>query len=169
MSKEVSIRTSSAERIYPTAVHSKPLEDASEFGALVDSPTRFVHHFLSFNGVDASRWSEALGHGREARSNLIPVDVRSVVWSRSKLDQSVELGDRRLSNGIVHGHVLAAGQEMTAAADVAHSARVLGAEPARVRMAFRPALRWLEVVERLFRGDDPGVLLRSYPDEFAVG
>jgi len=66
-------------------------------------------------------------------------------------------------------HVLGAGQEMMAGADVAHSARVLGAEPARVRMTLRPALRWLEVVERLFRGDDPGVLLRSYPEEFAIG
>jgi hypothetical protein len=29
--------------------------------------------------------------------------------------------------------------------------------------------RLLEVVERLFGGEDPGVLLRIYPDEFAVG
>lgn len=36
-------------------------------------------------------------------------------------------------------------------------------------MTLRPALRWLDVVERVFRGDDPGVLLGSYPDEFAVG
>jgi mannose-6-phosphate isomerase-like protein (cupin superfamily) len=66
-------------------------------------------------------------------------------------------------------HVLGAGQEIMAGADVAHSARVIGVEPARVRMTLRPALRWLEVVERLFRGDDPAVLLRTYPDEFAVG
>ena len=66
-------------------------------------------------------------------------------------------------------HALAAGEEMLAGAGVAHSVRVLGAEPACVRMTLRPALRWLEVVERLFRGDDPRVLLESYPDEFAVG
>jgi quercetin dioxygenase-like cupin family protein len=39
--------------------------------------------------------------------------------------------------------------------------------PTRVRLEFRPPGRWLEVVERLFAGESPLVLLREYPDELA--
>jgi mannose-6-phosphate isomerase-like protein (cupin superfamily) len=65
-------------------------------------------------------------------------------------------------------HLLTPGQAATAAEGVTHSARVLGDEPALVRMTLRPALRWLEVVERLFNDDDPAVVLHAYPDELAV-
>jgi quercetin dioxygenase-like cupin family protein len=37
----------------------------------------------------------------------------------------------------------------------------------RLRIEFRPPGRWLEVVERLFGGESPLVLLREYPDDLA--
>lgn len=63
---------------------------------------------------------------------------------------------------------LRAGREIEAAAGLAHSGRNLGDAPARLRMTLRPAARWLQVVERLFRGDEVAELLREYADELAV-
>ncbi len=64
-------------------------------------------------------------------------------------------------------HVLGPDEEAEAPAGVVHTARNLGQGPARVRMTLHPPGRWLEFVERLFRGDDLQTLLRAYPDELA--
>lgn len=65
-------------------------------------------------------------------------------------------------------HFLCAGQEAEAAAGSPHSARNLAKTPARVQMTLRPPGRWLELVERLFKGDDIGELLRAYPNDLAL-
>src|SRR5947209_8112435 len=71
---------------------------------------------------------------------------------------------------------LAPGESIVAPAGVAHVAWSEGTEPVRLRIEMRPALRWAEVVERLFalardgRGDDAFALrelLAAYPDELA--
>jgi hypothetical protein len=40
-------------------------------------------------------------------------------------------------------------------------------EPVRLRIEMRPALRWQELVERLFAGESPAALLREFPRELA--
>jgi mannose-6-phosphate isomerase-like protein (cupin superfamily) len=61
------------------------------------------------------------------------------------------------------------GEVVTAPAGVPHLAWNAGDGEARVRIELRPALRWEEFVERLFRGDeDPGRLMREFSAEFAL-
>jgi quercetin dioxygenase-like cupin family protein len=40
--------------------------------------------------------------------------------------------------------------------------------PVRLRIEMRPALRWADFTERLFRGDPPGELLREFSREIAL-
>jgi quercetin dioxygenase-like cupin family protein len=40
--------------------------------------------------------------------------------------------------------------------------------PVRLRIEMRPALRWAEFTERLFRGDPPAELLREFSREIAL-
>jgi uncharacterized RmlC-like cupin family protein len=40
--------------------------------------------------------------------------------------------------------------------------------PVRLRIEMRPALRWAEFTERLFRGDRPAELLREFSREIAL-
>ena|SRR5579884_995225 len=63
---------------------------------------------------------------------------------------------------------LSDGQETSADRDQLHHARNVGEGPALVRMILKPSGRWLEFVERLFRGEDPRTLLRDFPNEIAV-
>lgn len=65
-------------------------------------------------------------------------------------------------------HILREGETARAGANIVHGARNLGGTPAHVRMVLSPPGQWLEVVERLFRGEDIGALLRTYPDELAA-
>ena len=59
---------------------------------------------------------------------------------------------------------------VVAPAGVPHSARNLGGGRVRLRIEMRPALRWEEVVRRLFADADPDLpaLLREFPDELAA-
>lgn len=43
-----------------------------------------------------------------------------------------------------------------------------GEGPVRLRIEMRPGLRWAEFTTRLFAGEDPGALLREYPDEITL-
>ncbi len=62
------------------------------------------------------------------------------------------------------------GETVIAPPGVVHEAWNPSAEPARVRIEMRPALRWREFVERLFAGtEDPRALLREFGDEIRVG
>lgn len=63
---------------------------------------------------------------------------------------------------------LADGQEASADRNRMHHARNVGDGPAHVRMTLKPPGRWLEFVERLFKGEDPRTLLRDFPGEIAI-
>jgi quercetin dioxygenase-like cupin family protein len=65
-------------------------------------------------------------------------------------------------------HELAAGEWIVAPARAPHLAWNPGDAPVRLRIEMRPALRWAEFTERLFRGDPPAELLREYSREIAL-
>jgi len=60
------------------------------------------------------------------------------------------------------------GEVVTARPGVSHLAWNPTDAPVRLRIEMRPALRWAEFTERLFRGDPPGELLREFSREVAL-
>jgi quercetin dioxygenase-like cupin family protein len=60
------------------------------------------------------------------------------------------------------------GETVVAPAGVPHLAWNPTGGEVRLRIEMRPALRWQELVERLFAGESPLVLLREYPRELAA-
>lgn len=62
------------------------------------------------------------------------------------------------------------GDVVVAPAGMTHHAWNLSSGPARLRIQMRPALRWEEVVRRLFSVSEPDIaaLLREFPDELAA-
>lgn len=60
-----------------------------------------------------------------------------------------------------------AGESVVAAPGVPHVAWNAGEDEAVVRIEMRPALRWRELVERLFAGEPVDQLLREFPRELA--
>jgi mannose-6-phosphate isomerase-like protein (cupin superfamily) len=60
------------------------------------------------------------------------------------------------------------GDVVTVAPGTPHLAWNPTAEPVRLKVQFRPALRWEEFVVRLFAGDEPvGTLMREFRHEIA--
>ena len=57
------------------------------------------------------------------------------------------------------------GESAVAPPGAVHLAWNDGEDPCVLRIEMRPALRWAEFTERLFRGDDPVALLAEYEDE----
>jgi mannose-6-phosphate isomerase-like protein (cupin superfamily) len=64
---------------------------------------------------------------------------------------------------------LGRGEWVVAPAGTRHLAWNPTDEPVRLRIEMRPALRWAEFTERLFRGDPPAELLDDFSREIAVG
>jgi quercetin dioxygenase-like cupin family protein len=60
------------------------------------------------------------------------------------------------------------GDEVTAAAGTPHAAWNAADGEVRLRIEMRPALRWAEFTERLFRGDPPSALLRDFSREVTL-
>jgi quercetin dioxygenase-like cupin family protein len=60
------------------------------------------------------------------------------------------------------------GDVVVAPAGTPHLAWNPTAEPVRMRIEMRPALRWAEFTERLFRGDPPADLLEEFSREIAL-
>lgn len=58
-----------------------------------------------------------------------------------------------------------AGETVAAAPGAVHEAWATGAEPARVRLEFRPPLRWAQLVRRTIAGEDPVVVAREFGRE----
>ena len=65
-------------------------------------------------------------------------------------------------------HELGPGEWVLAPAGVRHLAWNPTDGPVRLRIEMRPALRWAEFTERLFRGDDPAELLREFRREITL-
>ena len=63
---------------------------------------------------------------------------------------------------------LGPGEWVAAAAGTSHLAWNPTDAPVRLRIEMRPALRWAEFTERLFRGDPPADLLREFSREIAL-
>jgi len=63
---------------------------------------------------------------------------------------------------------LNAGEWVIAPPGVPHLAWNPTDAPVRLRIEMRPALRWAEFTERLFRGDPPAELLREFSREIAL-
>jgi uncharacterized RmlC-like cupin family protein len=63
---------------------------------------------------------------------------------------------------------LGPGEWIVAPPGVPHLAWNPGDGPVRLRVEMRPALRWAEFTERLFRGDPPAELLREFSREIAL-
>jgi uncharacterized RmlC-like cupin family protein len=69
-----------------------------------------------------------------------------------------------------YDHELSAGDTLAVAPGSSHIAFNPTPDPVRLRLEFRPALRWAEFVERLFAMDDLsrlGELMAEFPDEIA--
>jgi mannose-6-phosphate isomerase-like protein (cupin superfamily) len=60
------------------------------------------------------------------------------------------------------------GESVVAPPGVPHLAWNPTDGPVRLRIEMRPALRWAEFTERLFRGDPPADLLREFSREIAL-
>jgi mannose-6-phosphate isomerase-like protein (cupin superfamily) len=60
------------------------------------------------------------------------------------------------------------GEVVTAPAGTAHMAWNPTEGEVRLRIEMRPALRWAEFTERLFRGDEPAGLLSEFSREVAL-
>ena len=60
------------------------------------------------------------------------------------------------------------GETVVAPAGAPHRAWNPAGGVVRLRIEMRPALRWAEFTERLFRGDDPAALLREFRREIAL-
>ena len=60
------------------------------------------------------------------------------------------------------------GEVVVAPAGTRHMAWNPGGGEVRLRIEMRPALRWAEFTERLFRGDPPAELLREFSREIAL-
>jgi mannose-6-phosphate isomerase-like protein (cupin superfamily) len=60
------------------------------------------------------------------------------------------------------------GESVVAPPGVPHLAWNPTDGPVRLRIEMRPALRWAEFTERLFRGDAPADLLREFSREIAL-
>jgi quercetin dioxygenase-like cupin family protein len=60
------------------------------------------------------------------------------------------------------------GETVVAPAGVPHLAWNPTDAEVRLRIEMRPALRWQELVERLFAGESPARLLSEYPRELAL-
>jgi mannose-6-phosphate isomerase-like protein (cupin superfamily) len=65
-------------------------------------------------------------------------------------------------------HRLGPGQWVAAPPGTPHLAWNPTDRPVRLTIEMRPALRWAELVERLFAGEDPIALLEAYPDEIRL-
>ena len=65
-------------------------------------------------------------------------------------------------------HELGPGQRVVAPAGTPHLAWNPTGGPVRLRIEMRPALRWAEFTERLFRGDPTAELLREFRREIAL-
>lgn len=63
---------------------------------------------------------------------------------------------------------LGPGESVVARPGVPHLAWNPTAGEVRLRIEMRPALRWAEFAERLFRGDPPDALLREYSREIEL-
>ena len=63
---------------------------------------------------------------------------------------------------------LAAGEWVVAPPGMPHLAWNPTDGPVRLRIEMRPALRWADFTERLFRGDPPTALLREFSREIAL-
>jgi uncharacterized RmlC-like cupin family protein len=63
---------------------------------------------------------------------------------------------------------LGPGEWIVAPPGVPHLAWNPADGPVRLRVEMRPALRWAEFTERLFRGDPPAELLREFSREIAL-
>jgi mannose-6-phosphate isomerase-like protein (cupin superfamily) len=81
-------------------------------------------------------------------------------WTVIEGRAAFRIGDEELE--------LRAGEWVTAPAGVRHIAWNPTEDPVRLRIEMRPALRWAEFTERLFRGDPPAVLLREFSREIAL-
>lgn len=60
------------------------------------------------------------------------------------------------------------GEVVTVPPGTAHLAWNPAADPVRLTITMRPALRWAEFTERLFAGESPGRLLREFAREIQL-
>jgi quercetin dioxygenase-like cupin family protein len=65
-------------------------------------------------------------------------------------------------------HELGRGEWITAPPGAPHLAWNPTDGPVRLRIEMRPALRWADFTERLFRGEPPAELLREFSREIAL-
>jgi len=94
---------------------------------------------------------------------------RAIEHAHPEMEERWEVVEGRAAFRIGdHERELGPGEWIVAPPGTPHRAWNPGDTPVRLRIEMRPALRWAEFTERLFRGDPPGELLQEFRREIAL-